>query len=452
MVGDAVLDSLIKEFVNFFGKMTDIGLDVFLDPPLWFAPIENNSARREAANYFLLAASLCDSEVAGNSRNIRVLLDDFHDVFGARLYKITDPAVFEVETQKCETSFQFFDQMGPRKSEIPRIIADFNSFVQKKANGDLIEYTKKLILAGRKPVDFVDELCSVCSVDNQHKGKFWIYLRWMVRNRPDLGLFDFKPQDLIVPLTSPTLSLMEARGLLRKDISGFLVSNEKVNMLWADSKETQVIQKVLNDYAKSLFPEDPAKVDFPFFFLGRWLTGFSLDKEFLEKTLRFLLERYHKIGTWPIRYLVERRHLSKFSCDFNIGAQSPLELPVADFLLKKGIRFEFEPLQFWWAKEHGIVAINPPYTPDFLLSLKYGEKKVLLEPHGVWDELEDYVGKLRVFRKNYGQFFYLILIVPQNFISTILKADPNQESFDQMWSIKEYQGKMQQLCSLCTLF
>jgi hypothetical protein len=422
-----------------------------LDPSLWFAPIENNSSKREAANYFLLAASLCDSEVTGNSRNVRILLDDFHDVFGARLYKITDPSVFEVETQKCETSFRFFDQMGPRRNEIPQIIANFNSFVQEKADADLVDYTKKLVLSGKKPADFFEELCSVVPVDNHHKGKFWIYLRWMVRKHPDLGLFDFKTQDLIVPLTSPMLSLIEARGLFGKDFSEIPNSKERFARIWADTKEFDDTQKALNEYAKSLFPEDPAKVDFPFFLLGRWLTGFNLDKGFLERTLRFLIERYHKIGTWPIRYLVERRHLNKFSCDFNIGAQSQLEIPVADFLLKKEIRFEFEPIQFWWAREHGIVAISPPYTPDFLLSLKFGEKKVLLEPHGVWDELEDYVGKLRVFRKNYGQFFYLILIVPENFISTILKADPKLESCDQIWSIREFQGKMQQFYSLCTL-
>jgi hypothetical protein len=34
MVEDAHLDSLLKEFVNIYGKMTDIGLDVFLEPPL----------------------------------------------------------------------------------------------------------------------------------------------------------------------------------------------------------------------------------------------------------------------------------------------------------------------------------------------------------------------------------------------------------------------------------
>ena len=122
MVNDMHLDFLIKEFVNIYSKMTDIGLDVFLEPPRWFMPIKSNQARKEAANYFLLAASLNETEVTGNSRNVHILLDDFHDVFGYRLYDNRDPKMLEVETKKRRNTFQFFDQMGTRRNEIPQIV------------------------------------------------------------------------------------------------------------------------------------------------------------------------------------------------------------------------------------------------------------------------------------------------------------------------------------------
>jgi len=452
MVADSQLDFLMTEFVNVYGKMADIGLDVFLEPPLWFMPIETNSAKREAAHYFLLAASLCDTEITGNSRNVRVLLDDFHDVFGPRLYSITNPKELEIEAQKCESSFKFFDQMGPRKTEIPKIIADVNRFVGEKCSGDLINYTKRMILAGKKPIDLFGELRQICKMDSHHCGKFWIYLRWMTRKHPDIGIFDFNAKDLTVPLTTPTLNLVAARELCESTFAEAIKSEAATKKLWENQSAIETLQKTLNDYAKQLFPEDPAKVDFPFFLLGRWLDGFSLDKKCLAETLHFLIDKYHKIGTWPVRFLVERRHLNRYSCDFNIGAQSQLELPVADYLLKEDIRFEFEPLQFWWAKEHGIVAIAPPYTPDFLLCLKYQGKKVLLEPHGVWDDLKDYVGKLHTFRKNYGQYFCLILIVPGNFVTPLLKMDPKQEACDQLWTIGEFPQKMQHLRDSCSTY
>ncbi len=118
---------------------------------------------------------------------------------------------------------------------------------------------------------------------------------------------------------------------------------------------------------------------------------------------------------------------------------------MADILISKRLGFEFEPLQFWWSKQHGIVAIDPPYTPDFLLDIKYGDKKVLLEPHGVWDEVEDYLGKLRVFKMNYGQFFFLVLIVPESFAQHIRKTDPKQESYDQLWTIEEFPKRLLEL-------
>ncbi len=66
---DSHIDFLVKEFVNIYGKMSDINLDVFLEPPLWFMPLNAYTAKKEAAKYFLLAAALSDSEIAGNPRN-----------------------------------------------------------------------------------------------------------------------------------------------------------------------------------------------------------------------------------------------------------------------------------------------------------------------------------------------------------------------------------------------
>jgi len=44
------------------------------------------------------------------------------------------------------------------------------------------------------------------------QAKAWLYLRWMVRKDPDLGIFDFDPKDLIVPLSTPKLRVAVALG------------------------------------------------------------------------------------------------------------------------------------------------------------------------------------------------------------------------------------------------
>jgi hypothetical protein len=446
------LDPLIKEFVSIYGKMSDVGLDVFMEPILWFMPIESNLAKKEAAHYFLLAASLSDTEVTGNSRNVRVLLDDLHDIFGQTLYSVQDEGRLESRVDYCESSLKLFDQLGTRKDEIPKIIVSVNKFVEEKAVGDLVEHAKQLVRAGKKQADLVEEFRSIHRMGKLFEGKSWIYLRWMVRNKPDLGIMPFNPVDLQVPLTTPLLRVVAALELLNDggELAEALISRDKTRTWWENAKGIEVAKKALNDYSRSLFPEDPAKVDFPFFVLGRWLSGFDLTNTFLEKSVHFLIDKYLKFRTWPVRYLVGRTSLNRFSCSDKIGAKSTLEVPTAEFLLKNNIRFEFEPMQFWYSQEHGVIALPPPYTPDFLLGLKYHGKRVLVEPHGIWEDFEAFMGKLHLFRKNYAEFFYLILVVPRGFEKLALDKDQKQPAFDQLWTIEDFETNMISFGAVCS--
>jgi hypothetical protein len=79
----------------------------------------------------------------------------------------------------------------------------------------------------------------------------------MVRNRPDLRLFDhFHPKDLFVPVDRNIARVAACFGRIPED---------RLNSLtWKDTLD-------VTDLARSLFPEDPVKVDYPFFLLGRRL-------------------------------------------------------------------------------------------------------------------------------------------------------------------------------------
>jgi hypothetical protein len=256
----------------------------------------------------------------------------------------------------------------------------------------------------------------------------------------------------LVPLTTPTLRVIASLELLGDggELAHALASKEKIRFWWMQQERVARAKEELNSYARLLFPEDPAKIDFPFFVLGRWLAGFEYNREFLEKTIKLLVEKYYRFRTWPVRFMVERTTLNRFSCDVNMGAKSQLELPIAEFLFKSGVDFEFEPMQFWYAKEPGVISLPPPYTPDFLLALKHKGKKVVLEPHGVWDEFEAFLGKLYLFRKNYGEFFHLILIVPSSIAKSIQLKDSEQESYDQLWTIDEFQARMTTFRTKCS--
>jgi hypothetical protein len=105
-----------------------------------------------------------------------------------------------------------------------------------------------------------------------NKAKSWLYLRWMVRGSPDLGIFQFNPKDLMVSLTTPKFRVYAALGLSDNENLPFELNiKNRPESWWKNTAEFDDDAERLTDFAKSLFPEDPGAVDFPFFILGTWL-------------------------------------------------------------------------------------------------------------------------------------------------------------------------------------
>jgi hypothetical protein len=145
--------------------------------------------------------------------------------------------------------------------------------VEQKANGNLIENATKLQQKGRKPKDRVQKLSyAIKKMNKQNKSKAWLYLRWMVRKTPDLGLFPFEPKDLMVPLTTPKFRVYAALGLSNDENLPFILSaKNRPESWWTNTREFDADADKLTNFARDLFPDDPAKIDFPFFILGTWL-------------------------------------------------------------------------------------------------------------------------------------------------------------------------------------
>ena len=96
------LKDLIVRFVRIYSGVTDLALDHYLNPKPWFMPLNSNLAKREAAHYFLLAASLSDNRLTGNPRNIRILLYHLYSRLGRKLYTTKIPVEFTGEIRKFE--------------------------------------------------------------------------------------------------------------------------------------------------------------------------------------------------------------------------------------------------------------------------------------------------------------------------------------------------------------
>ncbi len=264
------LRNLLVQFTQKYSGIADLELDQTPEPKLWFMPLDSYPSKKEASHYFLLAASISDYKLTGNPRNIRMLLHHLHNTLGNTLYTTLNPEDFKKEIPKFEQRNELLDKLGDKKNELPAVLCSVNTFVAQKTNGDLIEYTTQLHQKGLKPKHLVDQLSyKIKRMNKQHKSKAWLYLRWMVRDAPDLKLFQFDPKDLMIPLTTPKLRVHVALGLSKNENLPFdLNSKNRPESWWKNTQEFDTDTEKITQFAQTLFPDDPIKVDFPFFILG----------------------------------------------------------------------------------------------------------------------------------------------------------------------------------------
>lgn len=431
------IKTLITQFVQTYSDIVDLELDENLTPKRWFMPLNDYAKKREAVHYFLLAASLNDYRLTGNPRNIRLLLNYLHETLNQKMYTIKNPEPFRTLIMQYEQRMENFDHLGTTKNEISHILSRVNKYVQETANGDMIEYTNRLIQRGLKPTDLVKELSfKIEGMTKHQKSKSWLYLRWMTRPSPDLQLFNYNPEDLMIPLTTPKLRVAVALGLTQNENLPFELNVAKrPESWWKDTAEFDKDTENLTNFAKSLFPEDPAKIDFPFFILGTWLEYADLTPKFLEKSLKFLIQKHQELLQPIMRYLTIVGHYNKIGEALQPGAFTGFEADIYQFLQSRQIIFNYEFMEFRLPKNKHLLT----YKPDFLLP-QYTDhaRKVILEPHGIRKNLNETLFKLSTFRQHYGEFFCLILIVPDHFTNTIQKLDPEHKAYDYLWKQSDY--------------
>jgi hypothetical protein len=379
MATDEVL-TLLVEFINKNSNVVDVQWDRRMTPRLLFNPYsEKFEERKIAAHYFLLAASILDDTIVGYPENARMLLVYLHEAFGSTIFEIKKAHLFEEEIVKAD----FYHDLGPNKKAASEIFAQINLFVKLKAERNLLQYAQKFT----KPKGFIEDLAqNIPALAGPHKDKLWIYMRWMVRPQPDLQIYDhFLPEDLYVPLTKENANVAASLGVIESASPS----------VWRDEKTASEARQKLTDFAKRLFPQDPAKVDYPLFLLGRWLKQKTLNRYTLKTALDFL-ERMQKITGQSQAYY---QKMSRY--------KSGWEKKTALTLLRMHIPYGYETISF--------PLPNEVYTPDFILEKTVQGRKIILEPH--FEMTKKQARKYALFKRTYGHKFVLILLLKNDLIS-----------------------------------
>jgi hypothetical protein len=378
MATDDVL-SLLVGFINKNSNVADVQWDRRMSPRLMFNPYsEKFEERRITAHYLLFAAAILDDTIVGYPENCRMLLTYLHTAFGNNFFDIKKAHLFEEEIVKAD----FYTDLGPNKKAASEILTQINLFVKYKAERNLLQYAQKFT----KPKDFIDDIAkNVPALGGPHKDKAWIYMRWMVRGQPDLQIYDhLLPEDLYVPLTKENANVAASLGVI----------SSASPTLWRDEVTSAEARQRLTAFAKRLFPSDPAKVDYPFFLLGRWLKQKTLNRYTLKTALDFL-DRMQKITGQPQAYY---ETMSRY--------KSGWEKKTALTLLRMHIPFGYETISF--------PLPNEVYTPDFILEKTVQGRKIILEPH--FEMNKHQARKYALFKRTYGHQFLLILVLKNDLI------------------------------------
>lgn len=212
------------------------------------------------SHYLLLAAAI---DVGANSNDIRPFLAqlDASLLGGGRQRGLLDLSADDamrvhhvIEEEEGRGRLRGWQA----KQHVPRILAEANQFVRNEAGGDFDAWARKF----RKPAQVVERLAKGIyyqgAGSTEARKKMWMLMRWLVRPTPDLRIWvHFDPSDLMVPVDRHVARFAH--------VAGILDTMPAEGPFWS-----QVVQ--ITDFARRMFPEDPARVDYAFFMWGRGRT------------------------------------------------------------------------------------------------------------------------------------------------------------------------------------
>jgi hypothetical protein len=392
------VDQLLRGYVENNDGICCAQWDPSVSERLRFDPYDDGAeAQGRAAHYFLLNAAVTETELVGRAENARALMIDLHRRLNASLYTETDPRRLHEAVRRS----RFYRDYGPERTRIGAVLAAVNAWVRDEAGGDLLGYSGGFA----HPDGFASKLQCIPRMGGAYREKTWMYLRWLTRPYPDLGIYGFDPAELKAALTSYVVKVASCLGLCESVGSA----------AWGDTGYREEARERVTEYARRLSPGDPLRIDYPFYMLGRWMAEEEPTLGDLLDYLRFLDEVQRLTGTVPVTYDIVGREKSGF------------ERSLRRLLERQKMIFYFEGQRF--SLGGGLT-----YRPDFILpGYRVGGRQVVLEPHGVWrpGHEEEVTEKYRLFREMYGSLYYLILIVQPNEYTRIRDGYP--DSYDDIF-------------------
>lgn len=241
----------IRSFVEALSNVPDLQFDAKRSPALLFDPYDaTTAASSRIAHYFLMISSIDAGFAIGRPEDARRL--------GVYLHSTMQEAFFTATYEDFIPHLRGSGISIANPDLAAHLLGSVNSTVRRR--GEILAHAAK----HQTPREFAEAIADdIPALGGPHtaRKRIWMYLRWMVRNRPDLRIFRFfDPRELYVPLDRNVARVGVCLGLL----------DDPSDTSWPQ------VEKV-TEFARSLFPDDPAKVDYAFFLAGREMGREALD-------------------------------------------------------------------------------------------------------------------------------------------------------------------------------
>lgn len=248
----------LREFVALYQDIPDLQ---FKDPP------QNMDLKtHQGVTYLLMAASINQTTTAESVRSLMHYL-----------FKIFKDRVFETEEEEFRELLNKIKDRTKSKWKMydhgPRVLASVLRF--SRQHPDLVQWGRKQASPEAAVEYLAQNIYYFGKNPEGARKKAWMFLRWMVRPHPDLGIWQsptMQPAGLKIPLDvnigRAFLDITRKSALKERFDSQkkrFTMDLDKPRELASDRHNVELVTEV----ARWIFPEDPARVDYAFFTYGR---------------------------------------------------------------------------------------------------------------------------------------------------------------------------------------
>lgn len=248
--------SHVREFVSKFSTIRDVQ----------FSTVPYSLESHKGIAYLLLVASINQGAAA---EHVRDLVKALYDELGDDLL-----TTHKVLHAKYEFVLEKFRASGWRIwGKIPDILSSASKFIEEaEEHGSLVDYPRKQPSVAATADKIATQVFYMGNDPQGARKKTWMFMRWMVRSEPDIGVWNppLDPAELRVPLdtnTGKAFSDLVQTSPFKDWVRDKAISfrSERPNKMASTSKNVESVTKV----ARWIFPNDPAQVDYAFFCYGR---------------------------------------------------------------------------------------------------------------------------------------------------------------------------------------